>query len=206
MKVFLMVFFYCILICNIFLLDNFGYSDFDFLQKFGTSPVTDANRDSVLLNFDPLLERVKAIDAPTQFFSVTRLSITKEADEELVVNNCLNENQELSLTENSFISPSLLPSLFSSLNENHNVKEIELDSKSSESYKETKESESISIIRYVFQKVKLNVINLNFLLNLSDQQNNEASSSTSTMTETEIQIRKEAELMEEALLKRYSLI
>lgn len=203
-----MVFFYCILICNIFLLDNFGYSDFDFLQKFGTSPVTDANRDSVLLNFDPLLERVKAIDAPTQFFSVTRLSITKEADEEPIVNNCLNENQELSLTENSFISPSLLPSLFSSLNENHNVnmKEIELDSKSSESYKETKESESISIIRYVFQKVKLNVINLNFLLNLSDQQNNEASSSTSTMTETEIQIRKEAELMEEALLKRYSLI
>ena len=139
-----------LLICSIFFVDNFGDSDFDFLQTFGTAPSSDANagRDSVLMKFDPLLERSRPVDNQTQF----RLSIPKEEEEELAVQNCLIENQEASFNDNSCISSNLLPSLFSSLSEKHednaDMKEIELESKSSESYQETKESEG-AIIRYV---------------------------------------------------------
>lgn len=103
------------------------------------------------MKFDPLLERSRPVDNSTsQFSNITRLSIPKEEEEELAVQNCLIENQEASFNENSCISPNLLPSLFTSLSEKHehdaDMKEIELECKSSESYQETKESEG-AIIR-----------------------------------------------------------
>jgi len=64
---------WCLLIQNIIdLLDNFGDSDFDFLQTFGSN-TTDSNfcgRDSVLLRFDPLLAKpVLQTQQPTSRFS-----------------------------------------------------------------------------------------------------------------------------------------
>lgn len=63
---------WCLLIYFIDLLVNFGESDFDFLQKAGSnSSNLNVGRDSVLLRFDPLLERpVPVQQAPSALFNL----------------------------------------------------------------------------------------------------------------------------------------
>jgi hypothetical protein len=96
-----------------FFTDNFGDSDFDFLQNFGSNP-SDQNfgRDSVLLKFDPLLAK-PVPQAATNF--------EKLAEEDELVSETVQENpiaecqqQETKSIENSFSSvadefPQLIP-------------------------------------------------------------------------------------------------
>lgn len=133
----------------LFILDNFGDSDFDYLQKFGTVPTTDvtAGRDSVLLKFDPLLEKLKPIDITTPFTDSNRLSITKEEEEESSEKENSCNKQELSFSENSV--PNLLPFFLSSdEKDNAEMKDLVLESTLSETIEKTEQSENKSI-RYV---------------------------------------------------------
>lgn len=144
--------------------DNFGESDFEFLQQVGTKPIPDAviGRDSVLLKFDPLLEKVKPIDNISSSFAfpnksalAARLSVTKEEEEEIQSdkNTSCEQQQELSVNASSVISPNSLPTLFTSLSnpsplrETNNVEmkdlEIPEEIKFNETFEEIKESEKI---------------------------------------------------------------
>jgi hypothetical protein len=98
-------------------LDNFGDSDFEFLQKFGTTSSTDIclGRDSLLLKFDPLLAARQSIIPQQQY--LTRLSSTKEEEESINSEaDSTFQGQEASLeNQHSLCRTSNFPQIFSLL-------------------------------------------------------------------------------------------
>lgn len=173
-------------------LDNFGNFDLDILQRFGNNPTADFSigRDSVLLRFDPLLEKIAPIDTQvnqqiTPTTTTTRLPSTKEEDEQYSEGqNSSDKPPQDTLTpvasSKSCISSSQLPSNA----ENGAMKDLDQGNETIESLAETKE----------FKDTSDN--NQQLLL---QQQKIEYEKK---MTELESQLRKEAEIKEEALLKR----
>lgn len=108
-----------VVLTNLYLLmyftDNFGDSDFDFLQKFGSNS-SDQNfgRDSVLLKFDPLLAKPTIPQATITFEKVVEedelVSETVQKDSKT---ECQTKEETKSI-ENSFSSvadefPQLIP-------------------------------------------------------------------------------------------------
>jgi hypothetical protein len=84
------------------ILDNFGDSDFEFLQKIGTTSGADfVGRDSVLLKFDPLLEKPLIV--------TEKLPITEEEEENYSESFCEEPNIEISAHSSTFASQQTAP-------------------------------------------------------------------------------------------------
>lgn len=142
------------------ILDNFGNFDLDILQKFGTNPTADFSngRDSVLLRFDPLLEKIAPVEVTNQRLTptantTTRLCSTKEEDE--YYSECQSfsdKEQEQSLVQvetfttqtNRNSSNYTIPTLPSNADTSA-MKDIEQGTEIIESVHETKEFKDLSI-------------------------------------------------------------
>lgn len=137
-----------------FFVDNFGNFDFDVLQKFGNSSQADfVGRDSVLLRFDPLLEKLAPVEnnnsqrlTPTAISTTTRLASTQEEDEHYSEGHSLSDKQDENLIPlEDFTSPtncisSLYPSPpLPSNAETSAMKDLDKGNETIESVHETKE-------------------------------------------------------------------
>ncbi|CRL01670.1 CLUMA_CG014890, isoform A [Clunio marinus] len=159
---------------------NFGDSDFDFLQNFGTSVqarLSVLQRDSVLLKFDPLL------NLPV----VKTLEPTKEEDDYIA-------DLELNIPKKIQYSPNSSAASYSSFNEQPTrqllTEEDEMSLNVDIMKDKTTEHESFESNHIQCEESKLNSYN--------------EDNSTIKMADLENKIKKEAEMREEALLKRIS--
>lgn len=136
-------------------LDNFGNFDFDVLQKCGSNTPADFSigRDSVLLRFDPLLEKLAPVETINQrltptAISTTRLASTEEEEEFYLEGQGLSEKQpeEELIPVESFTSPTnCISSLYTSppsLSSNAEIsamKDLDQGNETIESVNETKD-------------------------------------------------------------------
>jgi hypothetical protein len=123
----------------------------DILQKFGANSPADfsVGRDSVLLRFDPLLEKLTPVDTTNQRLTptanTTRLTCTKEEDEHYAEGHSLSDKQEDLIPFESFTSPTnCISSLYASPPlpsnaETSAMKDLDQGNETIESVHETKE-------------------------------------------------------------------
>lgn len=210
------------------ILDNFGNFDFDVLQKCGSNSTADfsVGRDSVLLRFDPLLEKLAPVETTNQRLTpttanttATRLASTKEEeDENCTEGQSASDNQEDLIPVESFTSPTnCISSLYTSPPlpsnaETSAMKDLDQGNETIESVHETKEQFKDLSLRWeilFIQKVCVWIMcHINHCSYFSYSDNNQQLLQqqeiefNKKMTELESQLRKEAEMKEEALLKR----
>lgn len=125
----------------------------DILQKFGSNSQADfsVGRDSVLLRFDPLLEKLAPVEnsqrlTPTvNSTATTRLASTKEEEEHYSEDQSLSDKQQNLIPLDSFTSPTnCISTLYTSPPlpsnaETSAMKDLEQGNETIESVNETKE-------------------------------------------------------------------